>query len=656
MMLEVMDSVDVCPTEDALSTLLEYLVDPKLPSKSAARITPTQFDQELVGKQVHAVVLLYNYYYRKQHPHLEYLGFENFCKLAVILRPTLLAHLKLMQLSNDTELDNLEEEVSLTEKMIMDACDISTTLDASRQAPTIEGWPISKVAVFLIDLKKENCLLKFGSITKGVWSVIEKDMDLSNKSSRGTIDPEHVTKKKRFIRKPLNNVSVADEADLQQLAFSAVKEVTGINQNDLLILERHDVYSTSKEKAAACFYIMQYAQSNNNNITKTPIEDALNSLQGPLFVRSSSRWIHTSVVEYFHLLPYAGILSDWLARKSSSLQVQNPGSETINVNSSKRIERPCIPEAPKSSHDGDLGSKKGSGSAKQREDDGFYAVDLTDDIDGPRKMEVDDSFVAHAETKDKVTNVVSKVKPQNCQKKTSLDGSSNGSVDKRQKISRDEPAASRNKDLKGTSSDQDGIPRNGHAIVKDRSNSNDLDKLRTVIASKDQELSQAALQVVLSKRAKLCLQLRDIEDQIAQCDKNIQTILNGGEGDLALKIESLLEGCNDVSLISLVKETQHCKEDQPSTPLIKSTRLPANIPNKQNPCQELDDLCRQKNWILPTYQVSAPDGGFQANVIVKGKDCEYSTGGGDLHPHPHEARESAALQMLSELHKAEIVQ
>ena len=41
---------------------------------------------------------------------------------------------------------------------------------------------------------------------------------------------------------------------------------------------------------------------------------AVYSLQGPLAIKNSSCWMHTSVVEYFHLLPYAEFLSDWLLR------------------------------------------------------------------------------------------------------------------------------------------------------------------------------------------------------------------------------------------------------------------------------------------------------------------------------------------------------
>ncbi|XP_058000876.1 uncharacterized protein LOC110649241 isoform X6 [Hevea brasiliensis] len=613
----VMDSADPCPTEDALNTLLGYLVDPKLPSKSSARGSPSQFDQEFVAKQIHAVVLLYNYYYRKQHTHLEFLGFENFCKLAVILRPTLLVHMKLMQLSDDTELDDMEKQLSLTEKKIMDACDIATRLDASRTAPSTEGWPISKVVVFLIDLRKENCLLQFGSITEGVWSMIEQDLELPNNNLNGSMDSNQVNKKTRFIRKPFRNESDANEAVHKQLAFSAVKEATGINERDLMILEKHVVYSMSKEKAAACFYIMQCTLPNNNHIIQIPIEDAINR----------------------EMLP-------------NSSQVQRVGSKTINVNSSKKFKKPCESEVPEKE---ELGSKTGSGSTKQNEDDGSRVIELLDD--GLCNMEVDNSFVIHTQTKERGSDVSSKVPHDNYQKMTtSIDGCLHGLTDgatadslKRQRLTECGDGTGTvvvgDRKCNNISSDQDGMPINDSGLVKHQSNSNDLDKMHTIIASRDQELSQAALRVILSKRAKLCFQLRDIQDQIAQCDKNMQIILNGGEGNLAVKIESLIEGCSDVSLRSLSQDTtyQHGK-DQSLPQFIKS------IPSTQNPCQELDDLCYQNNWILPTYSVTAIDGGFQAKVIVKGIDFEYSSDG-DLHLHPREARDSAAAQMLVKLLK-----
>lgn len=48
----------------------------------------------------------------------------------------------------------------------------------------------------------------------------------------------------------------------------------GISQNDLLVLESHVVFSDSKEKAAACFFIVQCTQSGKGDI-QLPIKDVI---------------------------------------------------------------------------------------------------------------------------------------------------------------------------------------------------------------------------------------------------------------------------------------------------------------------------------------------------------------------------------------------
>lgn len=269
---KALDVADACPTEDFIAALLEYLVDPKLQGKSSAKGDVSQIAQESIAKQVHAVVLLYNYYHRKQYPQLEFLCFENFCKLAVVIKPALMAHIRLLQRSNDTE----SQPFPLMEESIMEACSISMSLDASEDDLNIDGWPISKVAVFLVDSRKENCFLQFGSITEGVWSVIEKDVDVSNNSLEGTMDSDHVNKKKRIIKKPLKGKSSSNEGRFQQFAFSAVKEATGIDQSDLVVLESHVTYSTSKEKTAAYFYIMQLTKADNSIALQIPIKNTIN--------------------------------------------------------------------------------------------------------------------------------------------------------------------------------------------------------------------------------------------------------------------------------------------------------------------------------------------------------------------------------------------
>uniref|UniRef100_A0A6N2MQU1 Uncharacterized protein n=1 Tax=Salix viminalis TaxID=40686 RepID=A0A6N2MQU1_SALVM len=86
-------------------------------------------------------------------------------------------------------------------------------------------------------------------------------------------------------------------------------------------------------------------------------------------------------------------------------------------------------------------------------------------------------------------------------------------------------AADGNKNCNNIVADQDRMSVTDNAVVNCQSNSKNLDKLHTILVSKEKELSDAALTVVLSKRDRLSLQLRDIEDQIAQCDKDIETIL-----------------------------------------------------------------------------------------------------------------------------------
>ncbi|KAK3419578.1 hypothetical protein EUGRSUZ_G00179 [Eucalyptus grandis] len=321
----------VCPTEDAVREFLEYLVDPVIPATSSVRDSPSPSQQQRVAKQVHGVVILYDYYHRKQHRQLEFLGFESFCKLIAVLKPPLLAYMKYLQRNDDAELVDPEKQLSLTEKTIMNACDLCMRLSASKDIPDIEGWSISEVAVFLVDSRKENCLLLFSKDSNGVCSLFEKDVDISNQSSEAMPDLKQCKKKrikqckkKRITKKPLRDDPSINEDAMQQLAFSSVKEATAISQAHLSILESHTVYSLGKEKSTSRFYIMQWTQPTSEDVIQVPIyafwvpiKDVIDSLQGPLIRKVShrwNRWTIAPVVEYFHVLPYAGILSDWFSR------------------------------------------------------------------------------------------------------------------------------------------------------------------------------------------------------------------------------------------------------------------------------------------------------------------------------------------------------
>ncbi|KAL0412174.1 UNVERIFIED_CONTAM: hypothetical protein Slati_3807100 [Sesamum latifolium] len=222
-----------------------------------------------------------------------------------------------------------DHRLSVTEKAIKDACDIAAALDASRHAPEIEGWPISKVAVLLLDSKLENCLLQFGAVTKGVWSLIEKERNDCSINPEMSADGMVGKKRKR------NSQNASADTEFLELAFDAVKEITGIFSSELEVLETHLTYSSSKEKSAACFYMMQCRRSFSIN-EQVPVKFLVDSLHGPLAEKSAyGFWKTTPVVESYHIIPYAEFISSWLSRKYvclPSLNGCNAQSTMINCN------------------------------------------------------------------------------------------------------------------------------------------------------------------------------------------------------------------------------------------------------------------------------------------------------------------------------------
>ncbi|KEH17747.1 hypothetical protein MTR_0002s1280 [Medicago truncatula] len=281
-----MDVSEVCPTVDAIRAFLEYLVDPLLQEDHSTNDDLPLSQHEKVAKQVRAVavVLLNNYYHiRKMNQELAFLPYREFCNIIVDLRPAMLAYMKFMLQPNYTDLVDVEQQLSLTENVIMSSHDICLSIDASKNEPNIEGWPISKVAVLLVDIKKENCFLRFNSFTDGVWSLIEKDVDTSYQ----------------------------------------IFEVTSVNSIDMMLLGSYTVYSQSKERAASRFYIMKCSQSIVEGFTKVPIKDLIESFWGPLVKRSSSSWKTTSLVKYFQMLPYSEIISEWISREAFSNSLQD---------------------------------------------------------------------------------------------------------------------------------------------------------------------------------------------------------------------------------------------------------------------------------------------------------------------------------------------
>ncbi|XP_057805793.1 uncharacterized protein LOC131020788 [Salvia miltiorrhiza] len=296
----------VSPTEDLVQALMETLVDPLLPLR-LSNVPPSEDVQIAVAKQMHAVVLLYNYHHRKQKPDLVFLEFANFCKLAIVIRPPLIAFMKMMKESKLQELDGTEERLSVTEKAIKDACDIALGLDASRDVPNMEGWPISKLVVLLIDSKKENCMLQAGAVTEGALSLIVKELNQSSIPSEISAGNKVGSKRKR------DNLSTYN-TEFLQLGYDVVKDVTGISISELEVLETHMTYSLTKEKSAAWFYIMQCSGSFDEH-KQVPLKFLVESVQGPLAEKfANGLWKTTPLVKLHYMLPYMEIILSWFAR------------------------------------------------------------------------------------------------------------------------------------------------------------------------------------------------------------------------------------------------------------------------------------------------------------------------------------------------------
>ncbi|CAJ1933317.1 unnamed protein product [Sphenostylis stenocarpa] len=636
---------DVCPTEDAVKSFIEHLVDPLLPAKSSVQDNPSLFQQKLVAKQVRSAVLLYNYYHRKQHPELEYLPLNEFCKLVVVLRPALLAYMQFMQNSDEEELIDVEKQLSLTEKMIMEACDVCKCLDASKNVPNIEGWPITKVAILLIDNKKENCLLQFSSITSGVWSLVEKCLDTSSQSSLvakgldSSNQSYEVTsetkqyKKKRVLKKSTKDGFKVSEDVYLQVGYFSIKEVTGINNTDILLLESDTVYSESKEKQASRFYIMQCSRQINEEVIQIPIQDLIKSLQGPLVTKNSRSWMITPVIDYFHVLPYHEVILKWISREefSNSLQDSRVTEKNITVDTREVAEfyvnKDTFIAVNSKPNDDNIDSPK-------RKDNRSCTPSLSDSIYEPMEMSVNENSNLKSQDKEKIQHIIGKSvqigedqEKNNPSPKFNYDGSASAvkaldvapttmlitegginNLSSLHNIFANRP---------NTSSEKGTV--DGCTQIANHSNS-DLEKLKIL----SDLMTQTALAALIRKRNELALQQRRIEDEIAVCDKNIQRMLSDGEDDFKLKIESIIEGCNGTWL-----SNQERVFGQQSLPL-KRKKLSEAVFFTQSPSQAT---------------------GFKAKVTVKGVEFQCSFEG-IVGSNPPEARESAAVLMLSNLRSA----
>ncbi|KAM3276712.1 hypothetical protein ACQJBY_044857 [Aegilops geniculata] len=142
-----------------------------------------------------------------------------------------------------------------------------------------------------------------------------------------------------------------------------------------------------------------------------------------------------------------------------------------------------------------------------------------------------------------------------------------------------------------------------------------------------------------------------LQDGSAQCDMDIQKIKT--EKKMTTEVLSIMEKYKQPSSnIMKVANLAFSSDDG----ITKSTRrMELNLKEalaQRNKCMVLDEICYDCDWMAPRYTVvpSLADGMHVSEVRVKCPDFAMSITG-DPCPTPHDARCSAAANMILELGK-----
>jgi len=627
-------SEEVVNLEDAVEQLVEHLVVPVLPrgqvNQEEALSPETQED---VARQVHATVILYNYYHRKQFPQLEFASPDRFCMSACLT----VSNKNLLMYVNQAQsrlFNGVGAGLSVTDKAIIDACDIAEALDPMKGSPEMIMWPISKVAVLLLNRTKKVCLLEHGSVTKGVWSLFEKDIKTalggslsSDMSVQGSSN---------------NSIALPSEPYvLQQIAYSEVELKTGMKRTNLRFIEEHRVYSLSKKGTATMLFLLHYDQTVDSKLKEMPLDALIERMSGPIF-ESGLYPTTTSVVECYHLLPYKEVLLNVLNRDwplGSSLSA--PKERVFQNGRSSSL----------SEIDESLKEQEANSNSKSR------MKKITTDISTPKKNKQVVKAIGGSGTNNCSTSKNRKDSNTNCKRKseafktkvatyTEHGGGQSPTKDLQASVqmdSRTEKSRSRNvtQDII-LIRDVDPVI-NDHALKSQKEK--DTEKSGGITGNMDVQ-KYATLQLLWKMRDDTLREHFVLGDRSAEYEMEIQTILT--ETEMTPKVTSILKKYENswkmMGVVNPISSVEGCQ-----TMNIKRKKLKEAI-LLRNRCQELDDICRESNWILPRYKVlpSVTGDMYQASVHLTGPDFNLSADG-DMKVTPHEARDSAASNMLSQL-------
>ncbi|OQU89576.1 hypothetical protein SORBI_3002G217000 [Sorghum bicolor] len=603
------DNEEVVQLEDALELLVEHLVAPVLPRGQVDReeaLSPKT--QEAVARQVHATVLLYNYYHRKQFPQVEFANLDRFSRSTFlnVRNKNLLMYMNHAQ----NRLGNkVGAGLSVTDKAIIDACDIAEALDPMKDSPEMILWPISKVAVLLLNPTKKVCLLERGSKTKGVWSIFEKDIKTTLfendiKTSLGGLLSSDMSMQGSTNK----SISLPFEPYvLQQIAYSEVELKTGMKRTNLRFIEEHIVYSLSKKGTTTILFLLHYDQTVDDKLKEMPL-DVL-------------------------------IQRDWPLSSSLSAPKERVFQNGKSLSLFEIDE--CLKEQEANSN---------SNSKRKK---------ITTDVSTPKKNKQVVKAIGDSGTNNYSTSKNRKDNNSNNKRnseafKTKLatyaehgDGQST-TKDLQASVQMDKNRTEKNSKTRNVPQDvilkPDVDPIINHHALK--SQKEKVTEQSCGIIGNMNVQKYATLQLLQKMRDDTLREHFVLGDRSAEYEMDIQTILT--ETEMTPKITSILKKYENSGKMMEVADPIRSREGR-QTMNIKRKKLKEAI-LLRNKCQELDDICRESNWILPRYTVlpSVTGDMYQASVHLMGPDFNLSADG-DMKVTPHEARDSAACNMLSQL-------
>ncbi|TVU21226.1 hypothetical protein EJB05_30851, partial [Eragrostis curvula] len=595
--------------------------------------------------RVHAMVLLYNYYHRKHFPHLAFTDPKQFTLAA---GDALLVYLKH---------GGGDAEASVTDKAFEDACGIAKALDAKEDSPQTSMWPISKVAVLLVDPTGKKCLIDYASVTKGVWSILEKDITAaSGKSCSIDIDLSAPGASHEI---ELNS----EPYKLQQAAYSEVERKTGMKGASLHFLEEHLVYSLSKKETTAKLFVLQYQNIVDSDLKEIPIEDLISRMSGPIF-RNEACPETTSVVDYYHILPYKEVLLNLLNRERSldsspSILNKQPlrrgrpkKDESLKEReaNSKSIIKDTTTSASDSKKNKSMKEVGNSGANKNRNDNNLNRQRKSEALKASPKKGNGSLSSPDAETLKLVSNAANAEEESgglvNMETSGQMDkNKSRGGFDNLQTdVHLDKKETGKHSVSKNIAVDTIEVKApEGDPIVKTHASENQIVKDVEISGSINVDMIDqmyASLQSLQKMRNDIVREHCMLGDRSAQVDMDIQTILT--EGKMTPRVISILQKYeeNSSNVVKVASSTSYGEGSQ-TTKMKRKSLIEA----------ELDEICRDNNWILPRYTVlpSLTDGLYQAAVYLVCPDLELNAAGA-IKTTPCEARDSAAAAMLHQLH------